>query len=199
MIQLTNYINDCSYAAPGNIRLLIADYQDLREHLQYEIGSYSLITGITTGIQWFDFQVHKPFVEWNEGQTVDPISRSFTTNISLYWSKIEASKRDTIDELLRGNHLVILQDTQNKYWLLGIEGGMKSSTYTAGAQLATNGYSMALTNTHRYINKELSKEYIESILPSEECWDWCQSINSMDAVYIFELDCILSDLNDPCI
>lgn len=98
----------------------------------------------------------------------DTVGTQYWTNsLTLQFSKMETVKAIEINALTVADSLVIVKDSNNKYWLLGYDNPV--STTEATGQTGTaygdlNGYTITLTDMSKFLPYEVSDEAMSAIL-----------------------------------
>jgi hypothetical protein len=72
----------------------------------------------------------------------------YTPEVTFTINKLQVAVRNELRLLARNRLLVIVQDNNNRYWLLGSANGLEATAGTAGSGTAfgdRSGYEMTLT------------------------------------------------------
>lgn len=98
----------------------------------------------------------------------DTVGTQYWTNaLTLQFSKMETVKAIEINALTVADSLVIVKDSNNKYWLLGYDNPV--STTEATGQTGTaygdlNGYTITLTDMSKFLPYEVTAEAMKTVL-----------------------------------
>ncbi len=128
-----------------------------------------IITSITSGSnKFYQFVPNKYSSNWSETVTTDVKNGSVVNvqNVVGVFSKNEAAKRNQIKLLAQNEFYVIVQDANDKYWLLGEQNGCDLATgaMNSGTALADlNGWTVTLVGNERYPAREVSGSLIAGL------------------------------------
>ena len=112
-----------------------------------------LVTGFTpTSVSgsWFAYDLTKATSSMTEtlNASVENGTLFYTPEVTFTINKLQTAVRNELRLLARNRLLVIVQDNNNRYWLLGAANGLEASAGTAGTGTAfgdRSGYEMTLT------------------------------------------------------
>ena len=112
-----------------------------------------LVTGFTpTSVSgsWFEYDLTKATSSMTEtlNASVENGTLFYTPEVTFTINKLQVAVRNELRLLARNRLLVIVQDNNNRYWLLGAANGLEASAGTAGTGTAfgdRSGYEMTLT------------------------------------------------------
>lgn len=112
-----------------------------------------LVTGFTpTSVSgsWFEYDLTKATSSMTEtlNASTENGTLFYTPEVTFTINKLQTSVRNELRLLARNRLLVIVQDNNNRYWVLGAANGLEASAGTAGTGTAfgdRSGYEMTLT------------------------------------------------------
>ena len=144
---LKGITNDCSTSKGGIREIYIADWaKDI-----FTVGaSDNTVTALKLDAQWYKYYIKKNTSSFTSTATIDLANgvNYVSTELTLVFSKMETSKRVEMSALLLNDVAVIVVDSNNKAWCLGLNNPVNS---TAGSgesgTSATDGNKYTLTLT----------------------------------------------------
>lgn len=163
MILLNKNINSCSdYTLGGVKNIWLANWYDV-----YPIYSQTNRNMIFTmrDLEWLEFNSEDKFVSFTEEQDLTvPAGRYFKQNVTLYFPKLSEDKRQAIDQIIKSNLICVIEDYNNKYWLVGQSNPLKSSIYVGktGVVGDSSGYNITLSGVSTYLCREISSSYVDN-------------------------------------
>jgi len=112
-----------------------------------------LVTGFTpTSVSgsWFEYDLTKATSSMTEtlNASTENGTLFYTPEVTFTINKLQTAVRNELRLLARNRLLVIVQDNNNRYWVLGAANGLEASAGTAGTGTAfgdRSGYEMTLT------------------------------------------------------
>lgn len=121
-----------------------------------------------TGGDFKKYTFRKQTGGMNSTLTVDDTvgTQYWTTELTLQFSKMETSKAVEINALTWTDTIVIVKDSNNKYWLLGYDNPVSTTASTAQTGTAygdLNGYTLTLTDMSKDLPFELSAEAVTAL------------------------------------
>lgn len=130
--------------APGSI--LISQWDDITASTV----SGGILTAITSGY-WYRYQVRKNIAGDTTNGVSDPLTgtKSFTSAMAFTLFKISAEKNTELETLMSKPIVVIYQDNNEKYHILGLNYGAEVKTVDRGtgtAMTEMNGYTITVTH-----------------------------------------------------
>lgn len=174
----TSLLKGCNDSTGGIKRFLIANTSAVGATVptwQFtpeaeSVSDLGIITAISSSSlsSFYQFIPNKFSSKYDESQSSNAATGnvSNTQTITAVFSKNDAAKRNQIKLLAQEEFLVIVQDQNNRYFLLGEENGMSLTTGantsgTAGTDLS--GWTVTLTGTQKYPAREISGSLIAGI------------------------------------
>lgn len=97
-------------------------------------------------------------------------TRYVSSDLTLYFNRMETSKRVAITALAQAELLVIVKDANGKYWLLGYEEGASANGgggETGTARADSNRYSIIIHDESSALPLEVNYSAFEDLLPEE--------------------------------
>ena len=158
----------CKDAMTGAKALYIGNFENL---ISYTAGTTNVVTGVTmsAGTFLYKFGLLKEAAGFTEVINASPQNgtTSYTPTLDLYLSKFSTTVRNQITLLARAKLIMILQDRNSQFWILGSENGMDliSGTGMVGKAFVgeQNGYTMQFTGEESIPSIEISSSLITSI------------------------------------
>ena len=144
---LKGITNDCSTSKGGIREIYIADWaKDI-----FTVGaSDNTVTALKLDAQWYKYYIKKNTSSFTSTATIDQANgvNYGSTELTLVFTKMETSKRVEMSALLLNDVAVIVVDSNNKAWCLGLNNPVNA---TAGSgesgTSATDGNKYTLTLT----------------------------------------------------
>lgn len=132
------------------------------------------VTAITraTGTKFEDFPLVKDTSMFTQDWTGDPVAdtHSWTQTVEMGFRRIDLRKRNAIMLLASGRRdlIVIVQDNNDNFWMLGSDQGMRLSanpTTTNNTRAAGQAMPVTLTSENeRYMMYRVDPDIIEALL-----------------------------------
>ena len=112
-----------------------------------------LVTGFTpTSVSgsWFEYDLTKATSSMTEtlNASVENGTLFYTPEVTFTINKLQVAVRNELRLLARNRLIVIVQDNNSRYWLLGADNGLEATAGTAGTGTAfgdRSGYEMTLS------------------------------------------------------
>ena len=144
---LKGITNDCSTSKGGIREIYIADWaKDI-----FTVGaSDNTVTALKLDAQWYKYYIKKNTSSFTSTATIDQANgvNYVSTELTLVFTKMETSKRVEMSALLLNDVAVIVVDSNNKAWCLGLNNPVNA---TAGSgesgTSATDGNKYTITLT----------------------------------------------------
>lgn len=118
--------------------------------------------------KWVEFGFRKNTCSMNTEMTVnDNQSHYFTNSCDMIFSKIENSKRLSIESLAAGECTMIIIDSNNQTWLIGAENPVSLTTLSASTGSAVgdnNQYSVTLSAQEAHMPILIEKEQAQTVI-----------------------------------
>ena len=117
---------------------------------------------------WVEFQFKK-----NTGEMTTEMTRSdngsyyFTNAANLVFAKQDAAKRLALQAVASGECAMIVQDSNNIYWLIGSDSAVTATTVSATTGVAvgdSNQYTVTLSADEPYMPVPLLASAVETII-----------------------------------
>ena len=112
-------------------------------------GSVTGFTGYASG-GFFEYDLTKATSSLTEtlNASIENGSVYYTPEVTFTINKLQVAVRNELRLLVRNRVIVIVQDNNNRYWLLGSANGLEATAGTAGTGTAfgdRSGYELTLT------------------------------------------------------
>lgn len=158
---------DCATSLGGIKRVYIANYSDV----EGITNTADTITGITMAdsAKFKTYNFRKQTGSMTSTLTVDEAAgiNYVSTEVSLVFTKMETAKRIEMAALAVGQLVVIVEDSNGKYWYLGEDDYVSASAGGANTGTAKgdqNAYTLTLKDESKSFPKEISKEAVEGVI-----------------------------------
>ena len=112
-------------------------------------GTVTGFTGYASG-SFFEYDLTKATSSMTEtlNASVENGTLFYTPEVTFTINKLQVAVRNELRLLARNRLIVIVQDNNNRYWLLGADNGLEATAGTAGTGTAfgdRSGYEMTLS------------------------------------------------------
>ena len=164
---LTGLNTICKETSFGGIKeVLIAPYDDVAS-VSVASGTNLLTPTMESDKKFKQYKLLKSTGGLTSTLNTSETSASyFTSEVTLQFMKMETSKRMEIMALMMSSCVVIVKDSNNKYWYLGKDNYVECSAGTATTGTATsdaNHYELTLSDTSSELPYEVDASAIDSI------------------------------------
>ena len=157
---LKGITNDCSTSKGGIREIYIADWaKDI-----FTVGaSDNTVTALKLDAQWYKYYIKKNTSSFTSTATIDQANglNYVSTELTLVFTKMETAKRVEMSALLLNDVAVIVVDSNNKAWCLGLNNPVNATAGTAESGVAAsdgNKYTLTLTDESDTFPFEFSGE-----------------------------------------
>lgn len=162
---------NCDKQTPGIRRVYLANFNEVAS---YTLDPNGIVTAIamTPGSPTHTFKIFEFAKETGSaGSTINSDIPngvlSYTHTITMQFTKLEQSKRNTIALMALANLVAIVQTQDGKYWLFGKENGLQLSEGTSATGTASNdfsGYTLTLKANEPNMEIEVNPAVIPTII-----------------------------------
>lgn len=164
-IQLANIARDCEANVGGIKKVWLTNYADNMFQLD---ASGSSITGVTSGKTWYTYEFRKGTGSLTSNLNVDEAAGTnfIQSDLVLQFSRMETAKRTAIAALSLGEVCGIVLDCNGKYWALGFDEPMTTSSgvgQTGTARTDSNNYSITLTDFAKTYPYEVAQSVVDGL------------------------------------
>jgi hypothetical protein len=111
-------------------------------------GTVTGFTGFSSGFYEYDLTKATSSMTETLNASIENGSLYYTPEVTFTINKLQVAVRNELRLLARNRLLVIVQDNNNRYWVLGAANGLEATAGTAGSGTAfgdRSGYEMTLT------------------------------------------------------
>jgi hypothetical protein len=111
-------------------------------------GTVTGFTGFSSGFYEYDLTKATSSLTETLNASIENGSIYYTPEVTFSINKLQVAVRNELRLLARNRLLVIVQDNNNRYWVLGAANGLEATAGTAGSGTAfgdRSGYEMTLT------------------------------------------------------
>lgn len=127
-----------------------------------------VVTAITDTSSWYKYNLVKNTASLTENITgsVENGSVLYAPELNIIINKLQANTRNEILLLAQNTLMAIVQDQNNKYWLLGVQNGIDLTTGSAATGVAggdRNGYSLTFTGTEPALAPEVQASVVTGL------------------------------------
>ncbi len=168
------YTRDCSYSMGGIKSILLFDTNNsiiFTEDLNQNIASITLQNNISfLKIDTYPFasKYSENFIRNEKGYFFDN-----TLEVSLDIRRFD--KRLFLEKIKSKTLIFIIQDSGNRWWLIGEENGFKIDNFNESTGLGAqdfNGYNITFKGTSTFQSKEILQSVIDNLNPIADCTQW---------------------------
>ena len=118
--------------------------------------------------KWVEFQFRKNTSSMSSEMTVnDNQSHYFTNSCDMVFSRIENSKRLSLESVAAGECTMIIVDSNNNTWLIGAENPVSLTTLSASTGTAigdNNQYTVTLSAQEAHMPILIDKEQAQTVI-----------------------------------
>lgn len=127
-----------------------------------------VVTAITDTSNWYKYNLIKNTASLTENVTgtVENGTVLYAPELNIIINKMQANTRNELLLLAQNSLMAIVQDQNNKYWLIGLQNGVDLTTGSATTGVAggdRNGYSLTFTGTEPAFAPEVQASVISTL------------------------------------
>lgn len=169
LITIAGITLDCESSLGGIKQVWITQYDNVKSvTVDDETNQISAIT-LETDAKWYNYQFRKGTGSLTSTLNVDETAgTNYVSNeLALVFTKMETKKRIEIAALSIGQLVVVVEDSNGKYWFLGKDDYVSASAgtgVTGTAKGDQNAYTLTLATDSESYPYELSAEAIQSVV-----------------------------------
>lgn len=168
LITIAGITLDCESSLGGIKQVWITQYDNVKSvTVDDETNQISAIT-LEADAKWYNYQFRKGTGSLTSTLNVDETAgTNYVSNeLALVFTKMETKKRIEIAALSIGQLVVVVEDSNGKYWFLGKDDYVSASAgtgVTGTAKGDQNAYTLTLATDSESYPYELSAEAIQSV------------------------------------
>lgn len=163
----TEILRGCRSNVGGIKKVYIANFDDMvsvTPVVSDDLTDTGMITAISmagspaAGFYRYEFTKDSSSYTQTFSQDIASETGGWVQSLNLIFAKNEASKRNAVKMLGQNSTLIIVEDKNNKFWLLGEENGCELTAAEAGSgvlQTDRNGYSVTFEGRERFAAREI--------------------------------------------
>lgn len=169
LITIAGITLDCESSLGGIKQVWITQYDNVKSvTVDDETNQISAIT-LESDAKWYNYQFRKGTGSLTSTLNVDETAgTNYVSNeLALVFTKMETKKRIEIAALSIGQLVVVVEDSNGKYWFLGKDDYVSASAgtgVTGTAKGDQNAYTLTLATDSESYPYELSDEAIQSVV-----------------------------------
>lgn len=169
LITIAGITLDCESSLGGIKQVWITQYDNVKSvTVDDETNQISAIT-LEADAKWYNYQFRKGTGSLTSTLNVDETAgTNYVSNeLALVFTKMETKKRIEIAALSIGQLVVVVEDSNGKYWFLGKDDYVSASAgtgVTGTAKGDQNAYTLTLAADSESYPYELSVEAIQSVV-----------------------------------
>lgn len=169
LITIAGITLDCESSLGGIKQVWITQYDNVKSvTVDDETNQISAIT-LESNAKWYNYQFRKGTGSLTSTLNVDETAgNNYVSNeLALVFTKMETKKRIEIAALSIGQLVVVVEDSNGKYWFLGKDDYVSASAgtgVTGTAKGDQNAYTLTLATDSESYPYELSAEAIQSVV-----------------------------------
>ena len=140
----------CRDNTGGTKRIFVANFNATTDYTEDASNVVTAITPVAPDtIEYFQYDLQKNTAELMEEQTMTPENETigYVPTINFIFNKLDTPKRNELLLLARTASVVIVEDRNGRYWIVGREAGLDMTTSTRGTGINItdrNGSSVSL-------------------------------------------------------
>ena len=167
-VTLTGIEVGCKDNMGGIKEVYIALYSDIA-NITFDVESGKVINLGDSGNYFKAYKFRKQTGGMTSTMTTDDAvgTQYWTTEVTLQFSKMETSKSVEINALCMADTLIIVKDSNNRYWLLGYDNPVSVTSASAQSGSAygdLNGYNITLSDISKELPMEVTEDAMADIL-----------------------------------
>lgn len=161
MCLLTSNIGPCTSMSIGGTRKVWLARKANATQFRYvgnELGIIQwILNGTGTPTPFLEFECDREFVASVEDLRIDGNGFSFPQSIPLRFAAMTYEKRKVLETLINDRIVVVYQDENGRYWLIGQFNGLQASEYqaTPDVQGGANRYTIRLSGLEVHQQREV--------------------------------------------
>lgn len=169
LITIAGITLDCESSLGGIKQVWITQYDNVKSvTVDDKTNQISAIT-LEADAKWYNYQFRKGTGSLTSTLNVDETAgTNYVSNeLALVFTKMETKKRIEIAALSIGQLVVVVEDSNGKYWFLGKDDYVSASAgtgVTGTAKGDQNAYTLTLATDSESYPYELSAEAIQSVV-----------------------------------
>lgn len=169
LITIAGITLDCESSLGGIKQVWITQYDNVKSvTVDDETNQISAIT-LEADAKWYNYQFRKGTGSLTSTLNIDETAgTNYVSNeLALVFTKMETKKRIEIAALSIGQLVVVVEDSNGKYWFLGKDDYVSASAgtgVTGTAKGDQNAYTLTLATDSESYPYELSAEAIQSVI-----------------------------------
>lgn len=169
LITIAGITLDCESSLGGIKQVWITQYDNVKSvTVDDETNQISAII-LESDAKWYNYQFRKGTGSLTSTLNVDETAgTNYVSNeLALVFTKMETKKRIEIAALSIGQLVVVVEDSNGKYWFLGKDDYVSASAgtgVTGTAKGDQNAYTLTLATDSESYPYELSAEAIQSVV-----------------------------------
>ena len=169
LITIAGITLDCESSLGGIKQVWITQYDNVKSvTVDDKTNQISAIT-LESDAKWYNYQFRKGTGSLTSTLNVDETAgTNYVSNeLALVFTKMETKKRIEIAALSIGQLVVVVEDSNGKYWFLGKDDYVSASAgtgVTGTAKGDQNAYTLTLATDSESYPYELSAEAIQSVV-----------------------------------
>ena len=169
LITIAGITLDCESSLGGIKQVWITQYDNVKSvTVDDETNQISAIT-LEADAKWYNYQFRKGTGSLTSTLNVDETAgTNYVSNeLALVFTKMETKKRIEIAALSIGQLVVVVEDSNGKYWFLGKDDYVSASAgtgVTGTAKGDQNAYTLTLATDSESYPYVLSAEAIQSVV-----------------------------------
>lgn len=169
LITIAGITLDCESSLGGIKQVWITQYDNVKSvTVDDKTNQISAIT-LEEDAKWYNYQFRKGTGSLTSTLNVDETAgTNYVSNeLALVFTKMETKKRIEIAALSIGQLVVVVEDSNGKYWFLGKDDYVSASAgtgVTGTAKGDQNAYTLTLATDSESYPYELSAEAIQSVV-----------------------------------
>lgn len=169
LITIAGITLDCESSLGGIKQVWITQYDNVKSVTIDDVTNQISAITLESDAKWYNYQFRKGTGSLTSTLNVDETAgTNYVSNeLALVFTKMETKKRIEIAALSIGQLVVVVEDSNGKYWFLGKDDYVSASAgtgVTGTAKGDQNAYTLTLATDSESYPYELSAEAIQSVV-----------------------------------
>lgn len=169
LITIAGITLDCESSLGGIKQVWITQYDNVKSVTVDDATNQISAITLEEDAKWYNYQFRKGTGSLTSTLNVDETAgTNYVSNeLALVFTKMETKKRIEIAALSIGQLVVVVEDSNGKYWFLGKDDYVSASAgtgVTGTAKGDQNAYTLTLATDSESYPYELSAEAIQSVV-----------------------------------
>ena len=143
---LTRNIRFCDYST-GGIKQIYLTNKDFINSIALDENGQIIAFNPSASIYWLVFDTNRASTSITENLEQGDNKNIYKQDLDTTFIEMDASKRATLEQIVKGELVALVKDENGKYWSLGEDNGLEVKGYSATSETVggVNRYTLKLT------------------------------------------------------